>query len=108
MFPSKEAFHKKVEDNARGAVAWKTLDLFVVYRIDEMKIVNTRFGESPILKMTMNDDSRVHVWAPKGLKCMLETKKLPCYVMPTGEKVCEGNIERVYQTFEMLNAAELL
>ncbi len=108
MFPTKETFYQKVEENAVDVVAWKTLSLFELYRVNGTK--NTRFGEALILKMTQANGSRVHVWAPKRLKNMLERKcpaQFPCYVMPTGAKVYGGDIERTYQTFELLNAEEL-
>ena len=106
-FPTMKEFKDKVYEKAANPISWKDVEVFEIYRIDEvMKIENCKFGDAVILRMVKRDHSRVNVWAPGLLKKALVGKTLPCFIMPMGVRKCKNDDKRTYHAFELLSANE--
>ena len=77
-FPTMKEFQEKVYEKAANPISWKDVEVFEIYRIDEvMKIENCKFGDATILRMVKRDYSRVNVWDPVLLKKALVGKHYP-------------------------------
>ena len=106
-FPTAKEFEQKVYEKAVNAIPWKNVEVFDIYRIDEvMEITKSKFGDVQILRMEKRDQSRVNVWAPGLLRKALVGKTLPCFIMPLGVKKCKNDDTRTYHAFELLSAEE--
>ena len=81
LFPTVEAFNKKVEKRgSETAVAWKDLMVETVYKILATSLI-------------MKD---------------LTEMQLPCFVKPLGLQQCKKDAKRSYHAYQLLTMAELL
>ena len=106
-FPTMKEFEQKVYEKATNAIPWKNVEVFEIYRIDEvLEITKSKYGDAQILRMVKRDQSRVHVWAPGLLRNALVGKTLPCFIMPMGFRKCKNDDTRTYHAFELLSGEE--
>ena len=106
-FPTMKEFEQKVYEKAGNAIPWKNVEVFEIYRIDEvMEVKTSKFGDAAILRIVKRDQSRVNVWAPGLLKKSLLGKTLPCFIMPMGIRKFKNDDQRTYHAFELLSAEE--
>ena len=103
-FPTMKEFEQKVYEKATNAIPWKNVEVFEIYRIDEvMEVKTSKFGDAAILRMVKRDQSRVNMWAPGLFKNAMVGKTLPCFIMQMGIRKCKTDDKRTYHAFELLS-----
>ena len=108
-FPSDEEFTWHMQCKAQQpqckaqqpSLKWRELTIGVIYRIDKMKSVTTRYGPGTILELTTREDDKVEVWAPDRLVKDLEWSGLPSYVRPLGLEQCKNDTTKEYHKYEL-------
>ena len=111
LFPTVEAFNKKVEKRqSETVVAWKDLTVETVYKIlSTKKIEQTKFGNSAmIIRMCTVDGGEISVWATSLIMKDLVEMQLPCFVKPLGLQQSMKDAKRSYHAYKLLTMAELL
>ena len=108
-FPSDEEFtwhmQCKTQPQCKAqqpSLKWRELTIGVIYRIDKMKSVTTRYGPGTILELTTREDDKVEVWVPDRLVKDLGWSGLPRYVRPFGLVQCIKDTTKMYHKYELL------
>ena len=102
-FPSDEEFTWHMQCKAQEPPSkWRELTIGVIYRIDKMKSVTTRYGPGTILELTTREDDKVEVWVPDRLVKDLGWSGLPRYVRPFGLVQCIKDTTKMYHKYELL------
>ena len=100
-FPSEDLFTQRVQSQThqQPALKWRDLTVGVVYRIDEVKKVTTRFGPGSVLRLTTRGNETVEAWAPSRLvKDLGWSSELLRYVRPL-----QGSGEGISQIRALVN-----
>lgn len=102
-FPSEEDFTQRVQSRTQQpALKWRDLTVGVVYHINEVRNVTTRFGPGSVLRLTTRENETVVAWAPTRLaKELWWSPELPRYVRPLGLSPC-NNLANDYHQYELL------
>ena len=102
-FPTNEQFDKLMQSQAyQPAIKWVDLPINIVYRIDLIKNITTRFGEGKVLEMMTRDDKKITVWAPSRLISDLGWDDLPRFIRPLGKFPHKRDSNKSFHKYELL------
>ena len=90
------------------AINWKDLSLNVVYRVDVVLPLETKWGPQIILQLVDRDGNALKVWSPlsvkKAFKHLAKFNGKIVYIKSLGEKerIADGGGKRKYHDFEII------
>ena len=83
-FLSEDEIDQRVQTQAQSALKWRELSIGVIYRIDRVKPITTRYGPATILELMSRDNTKIEVWAPDRLVKELRWSEMPRYIRSLG------------------------
>ena len=107
IFISDAMFNAKIMKVQKDTIKWADLPINIVYKIDKVKTVDTKFGKQKIADLSSRTGPSYHVWLTTLISNELEKRDNVdgehYYIKSLGLKNSKKNVERKYFDFQLLN-----
>ena len=102
-FISEADFQNKVKESKIEITSWNKLTENTIYKIDNITLKKTKYGNKTVLHLSTRDGDTINVWCLDSLLNNLpKTIKKPIYVRPLGLKPHSADPSKKYHAYDLV------